>query len=70
MEYLHAHPSAADTLEGIVQWWLPHRLYEMEKEDVGKALDDLVEQGVVEYISTGGKKIFRLATPKPPSTDE
>ena len=69
MEYLRAHPSAADTIDGIIQWWLP-LAHEMEREDIESALDDLVKQGLVEYVSTGDKKIFRLATHKRPADDE
>ena len=66
MEYLRAHPSAADTIDGIIQWWLPLQGGEMKREDIERALEDLVKQGQVEYVSTGDKKIFRLATDKHP----
>ena len=45
--YLKCRPNAADTLEGIVQWWLPHQSYEQGKAQVQKTLEDLVAQGVV-----------------------
>lgn len=62
LAYLHAHPSAADTLDGIIQWWLPLQRYEMAKDIIQRALDDLVEQGIVDYVETsGGRRIFRLA---------
>jgi Fe2+ or Zn2+ uptake regulation protein len=70
MEYLRAHPSAADTIDGIIQWWLPLQHYEMERENIEKALDGLVKQGLVEYISTGDKKIFRLAAHEHRDGDE
>lgn len=62
LAYLHAHPSAADTLDGIIQWWLPIQRYETSRDIIEKALDDLVEQGIVDYVETGdGRRIFRLA---------
>jgi hypothetical protein len=62
LEYLRAHPFAADTLEGIGQWWLPLQHYEIPKDIIQKALDDLISQGLVDYVDTGdGRRIFRLA---------
>jgi len=61
LEYLNAHPCAADTLDGIVQWWLPIQRYQTAKDIIQKALDDLVQQGLVDYVETGdGRRIFRL----------
>lgn len=60
--YLHAHPFAADTLDGIGQWWLPIRRYEISHDIIQKALDDLIRQGLVDYVDTGdGRRIFRSA---------
>jgi hypothetical protein len=62
LEYLHAHPFAADTLDGIGQWWLPTEYYKISNDIIQKALDDLIKQGLVDYVDTGdGKRIFRLA---------
>jgi hypothetical protein len=43
--YLAQHPDAADTLDGIVNWWLPRQRYETERRRIEKALDHLVERG-------------------------
>lgn len=60
--YLRAHPSACDSLEGIVDWWLPRQRYEMAKAAIQRALDDLVRQGVVEQNALGdGSYLYRLA---------
>ncbi|SEL12656.1 hypothetical protein [Nitrosovibrio tenuis] len=62
MKYLRAHPAAADTVDGIIQWWLPIQRYETAKDVIQKALDDLIKQGTVDYVDTGnGRRIFRLA---------
>jgi hypothetical protein len=60
--YLHAHPSAADSLEGIVDWWLPRQRYETARNAIQKALDDLIAQGIVEELeSNRGARLYRLA---------
>jgi Fe2+ or Zn2+ uptake regulation protein len=62
VEYLRAHPSAADTVDGIIQWWLIRQRYETARDVIQRALDDLVEQGIIDYINTGNdKKIFLSA---------
>ena len=66
IEYLHAHPSAADTVDGIIGWWLPVQRYETAREVIEKTLDELVAEGLIDCIQTGnGKKIFLL--PQRPS---
>lgn len=63
VEYLHAHPSAADTVDGVIQWWLPLQRYETARDVIQKALDDLVEEGIIEYVKTGDdRRVFRLTT--------
>ena len=50
--YLITHPQSCDTLEGIADWWIAQqRLYEAY-EVVGKALELLVEKGVVQINDT------------------
>lgn len=59
--YLKKHPQAADTLEGIVNWWLLRQRYEIAVEVVNKALEVLVEQGTLAKTSPrGSKPIYRL----------
>jgi hypothetical protein len=47
LAYLHAHPTAADSLEGIVSWWLPRQRYEEARSRIQACLDRLVERGLV-----------------------
>jgi hypothetical protein len=47
LAYLAQHPDAADTLEGIVSWWLPTQRYETERQYIEKALDLMVERGLL-----------------------
>jgi hypothetical protein len=47
LSYLAKHPKAQDTLEGIVEWWLLEQKIKRWQAQVQKALDELVEQGLV-----------------------
>lgn len=47
LAYLHQHPQAADTLRGIVNWWLPQQRYESNRQRIEQVLARLVEQGLV-----------------------
>jgi hypothetical protein len=51
LRYLRAHPQAADTMAGIVEWWLPQYLHAEAVERVQAALDELVAQGWVDKIT-------------------
>lgn len=45
--YLKAHPNAADSVEGIMQWWLPQQQNPVDINDLQHALDYLVDTGAV-----------------------
>lgn len=45
LAYLQQHPDAADTLDGIVNWWLPQQRFEIERQRIERALGHLVECG-------------------------
>ncbi|MEP6898110.1 MAG: hypothetical protein ABI870_06230 [Rhodanobacter sp.] len=47
LAYFHQHPQAADTLRGIVNWWLPQQRYESESRRIEHALCELVAEGVL-----------------------
>jgi hypothetical protein len=64
--YLQAHPDAADTLDGVVQWWIAHERFLRGITAAARALERLVEEGRVEQISTAdGRTVFRAARPVP-----
>ena len=44
--YLEEHPEAADSLEGIRQWWLPDRLRDA-------VLDEDLEMAIAQLIASG-----------------
>ncbi len=55
--YLAEHPDAADSAEGIADWWLDEDVPATTVRDV---LDSLVREGVVEkYEFAGGRVIYR-----------
>ena len=44
LRYLAEHPNAADTSDGILEWWLLKQSISDEERVVERALDSLVEQ--------------------------
>jgi hypothetical protein len=50
LAYLNAHPRAADSLDGIVSWWLSRHRFEQARDRIQDGLDKLVERGLVERI--------------------
>lgn len=55
-EYLDRNPDAADTLEGIVAWWMQRQRFEQSAERVARALDYLVCTGAVKLYRTPGNR--------------
>lgn len=52
LHYLHSNPNAADSLDGIMNWWLPKLGYEkVDSENVLQALELLIAKGVVRKVS-------------------
>jgi hypothetical protein len=50
LRYLRMHPQVADTVDGIVEWWLPwHRRTEAINR-VQQALDELVARGLINQV--------------------
>lgn len=43
LRYLAEHPNAADTADGILQWWMLKQSISDEEKVVEQALDSLVE---------------------------
>lgn len=56
--YLKLYPHAADTLEGIRDWWLASRYNSLE--EIQRALESLIQRGLVERQKLpDGRIIFR-----------
>ncbi|MDZ7754049.1 MAG: hypothetical protein U5S82_21020 [Gammaproteobacteria bacterium] len=45
--YLESHPQAADSLEGIANWWISRQRLQTELEVVRAALEQLSQAGIV-----------------------
>ncbi|GAA0710443.1 hypothetical protein FHW84_004332 [Dyella sp. SG562] len=68
LAYLTQHPDAADTLDGIVSWWLPQQRYVTERRRIEQALSHLVERGQLRRDRLpGGAVLYALnrADPAP-----
>lgn len=53
LAYLGAHPSAADSLDGIRQWWLPAQL-PCKDAELALAVEQLVQAGRLERVQLAG----------------
>lgn len=47
LSFLDRHPQAADTLEGIVEWWLPQQRYVTAQSRIEAVLQRMVSRGVL-----------------------
>jgi hypothetical protein len=57
--YLDAHPDAADTVEGVQQWWLSAASVSVSRETVERALEALVAKGeIVRRTHADGTVIY------------
>jgi hypothetical protein len=64
LEYLAAHPQAADTVEGVSAWWLGTSRRGLRVPSVVEALDVLVARGTVRCETTpAGETVYRLRRP-------
>ena len=65
LRYLIKNPGAKDTLEGIVVWWLLGRNTKYQKLLVQKALDMMVEDGlIIANQGTDSQTIYKLYRPR------
>jgi hypothetical protein len=63
LAYLKDHPKAGDTLDGIVDWWIPRQRLTEARARVQLALDDLKTRGlIVERRLRDGRAWFSIAS--------
>jgi hypothetical protein len=60
LQYLADHPGAADTVQGILQWWLHQTRVERGTREAQAALDVLVEKGWLTETEIPSPKIYRI----------
>lgn len=48
LSFLDRHPQAADTLEGIANWWLPQQRYVTAEARIEAVLRQLVMEGALQ----------------------
>ena len=67
--YVLAHPHGADTLEGVVSWWLPADLAQSASPgEVERALQELVGRGLIEQRPLPSGQVFYAVAPAKGST--
>lgn len=61
LRYLDQNPNAADTVEGILEWWLPKQSIYEEEKVVKRALDEMVKRNLILTTrSSDARKHYRL----------
>ena len=60
LDYLTHHPGAADTVQGILQWWLHQDCDEQVTTRVQNALDFLVNKGWLTQATIPAPKVYRM----------
>ena len=63
LRYLDQNPHAADTVEGILEWWLPKQSIYEEEKVVKRALDEMVKRNLILTTrSSDARSHYRLNT--------
>lgn len=58
-KYLSDHPMAADTAEGVTDWWLHRKRNEATCAMVQQALDYLLDHSIImTYTNINGNKVY------------
>jgi hypothetical protein len=64
LRYLHSHPDAADTVDGICEWWLP-RHWRVDARYVEAALQRMYAQGLVRRRENADQHVVYLRAERP-----
>lgn len=61
LSYLSRNPTAEDTVEGILQWWLVHEEVRFRMQEIEAALAELTREGlVVQSIGEDSRVLYRI----------
>ena len=61
LAYLKEHPNAADTVDGILEWWLPRQSLVEQRQVVERALRNLVNRDLIRVVdSADSRKHYQL----------
>ena len=64
LQYLHNNPNAADSLDGIVSWWLPSTYKKVDASKIEQVLRQLVSEGlVIKSFLVDGTILYRQGKP-------
>lgn len=50
IQYLQMHPNAADSLNGVIDWWLSDRYQSEDVKEVEQVLGQLITDGLVKKV--------------------
>lgn len=68
LRYLRRRPSASDSLDGIHRWWMREQRYADSLQDVGRAVEFLLERHALEKSGGGSTpEIFHLPDKRGPT---
>jgi hypothetical protein len=63
LDYLRRNPEAQDTLEGIVQWWLPEQHFTPRVATIKEALQELIDtEFISEHRGKDAQISYRITT--------
>jgi hypothetical protein len=63
LDYLLRNPEAQDTLEGIVQWWLPEQHFTTRVATIKAALQELIDAKlVIEHRGKDAQISYRMTS--------
>jgi hypothetical protein len=63
LEYLARQPSAQDTIDGIIHWWVLDAYVRKWAPKIAETIAQLVERGFLEQKSSSDGKIFYHISP-------
>jgi len=64
LRYLAACPHAADTVEGVVSWWLPRQRYSDARAAIEQILEEMVAEGLVTKVNLPDNKVIYTCSEK------